>query len=128
MASRYRSSLPSQVAERVVSVPSVPSLSLEVNARFARQILLGGVGRAGQARVLLASAHVGGDGFAHRVAERYALRAGFAAVLPGAIDCEALAPRAVVTTEAARAVLAGSRAALAAFRAVALEPTCEPLR
>jgi hypothetical protein len=92
-------------------------------ARYARQIMLAEVGAAGQARICAASAAVAGDGLAHAVAERYARRAGFAAVAPGGIDVDALAPRAIASVEAARQVLAGSRAALAAFRAALEEAT-----
>jgi hypothetical protein len=85
-------------------------------ARYARQILLAEVGVEGQARICAAEARVGGEGLVHELAESYAERAGFAAVLPGPVDVEALAPRRLIREPAARAVLAGARAALAAMR------------
>ena len=81
-------------------------------ARYARQILLAGVGVAGQERVLGGVAAVAGDGLHHEVATRYASRAGFAAIAPGAIAVDEPS----VTHPATAAVLAGSRAALVAFR------------
>ena len=75
------------------------------------------IGESGQARIAGASAHVGGDGLAHEIAARYAEGAGFASVGEGAIDVDALAPPSLVTSPAAREVLAGSRAALAQIRA-----------
>jgi hypothetical protein len=62
---------------------------------------------------------VGGPSLAHELAGLYARGAGFAAIVPGAIDVEALAPEAIVATPAARALLAGSRAALAEIRRAA---------
>ena len=103
------------MADGTVPVEVGTSLPAEANARYARQILLAEVGRQGQAKVLAATACVGGQGLAHRVAVRYALRAGFAAVLPGEIATEALAPAAIVKYGASREVLAGARVALRAF-------------
>jgi hypothetical protein len=98
------------------------SLTPEHAARFARQILLVELGLEGQERISAASAAVAGDGrLEHEVAGRYAERAGFAALAPGAIDLDALAPSEIVRDASARAVLAGARAALAAMR-VAVEP------
>ncbi len=96
-------------------------------ARFLRQILLPEIGEAGQERLGRSVARVGRDdataardgasaALAHEVAERYARGAGFARVEPGHVAIDALAPPDVVRDEAARAVLAGSRAALAALR------------
>lgn len=93
-------------------------------ARFLRQVLLPEIGVEGQARIQASSAAVGGGaGLAHEVAQMYARGAGFARVEPGLIDVDALAPAHVVRTPAAREVLAGARAALAALRAaVGIEP------
>lgn len=87
-------------------------------ARFLRQVLLPEIGAAGQIRIEAARAAVGGAGLAGEIAERYARGAGFAGIDPGRIDLDALAPLAVIREGAPRAVLAGSRAALAAMRAV----------
>jgi hypothetical protein len=98
--------------------------------RFLRHFLVAEIGRAGQARIAASVARVGRDpraggeiqgrksqdALAHEMAERYAERAGFATIAPGSIDIEKLAPLDVVRTAAARAVLAGSRASLAAIR------------
>jgi hypothetical protein len=97
-----------------------------MSARFLRQELLAEVGGEGQRRIERATARVAGDGpgelaLAHEVACLYALGAGFASVAPGPVDVDALAPRSVVSSASARAVLAGARAALAAMRA-ALAP------
>ncbi|MEQ9324897.1 MAG: hypothetical protein RIF41_37365 [Polyangiaceae bacterium] len=85
--------------------------------RYARQILLAGVGIAGQARVLSGTAAVTGEGLAHEVATLYATRAGFGELAAGEIALDAAA---VVRHPAAAGVLAGSRAALAAFRRTAV--------
>jgi hypothetical protein len=85
-------------------------------ARFVRQVLLPEIGEAGQRRIGAAEAEVGGAGLAHEVAARYAEGAGFGAIVAGDVDVAALAPAAIVKTEAAREVLAGSRAALAELR------------
>ncbi|MFT3776160.1 MAG: hypothetical protein QM820_63260 [Minicystis sp.] len=84
--------------------------------RFLRQVLLPEIGEAGQRRLGASEAAVGGEGIAHEVAARYAEGAGFAAIVAGPVDVEALAPQAIVRTTAAREVLAGSRAALAEMR------------
>jgi adenylyltransferase/sulfurtransferase len=84
-------------------------------ARYARQMLVAEIGEAGQARLLAATARVAGDGLHHEIATAYASRAGIGTVLAGPID-DALAPS-FVSTPAARAVIAGSRAALASIRA-----------
>lgn len=85
-------------------------------ARYLRQIMLPEVGDTGQARIAAATAFVRGSGLAHEVAARYATRAGFGGVEPGPIDVTELAPSDVVQGDAAREVLAGSRAALSAVR------------
>jgi molybdopterin/thiamine biosynthesis adenylyltransferase len=91
-------------------------------SRFVRQVLLPEIGEAGQARLGEAEAAVGGAGLAHEVAARYAEGAGFGAVVAGPIDVDALAPPAIVRTDAAREALAGARAALAEIRrAVGME-------
>lgn len=87
-----------------------------MSARFVRQILLPEIGEAGQARLAQARAAVGGPSLAHEIAGLYARGAGFAELVPGAIDVDALAPVSLVSTPAARALLAGSRAALAEIR------------
>lgn len=85
-------------------------------ARYARQILLSGVGPEGQERVLAARASVAGEGLEHEIASRYARRAGFGEVTAGPIVIDEPS----LGHEAPRRVLAGSRAALRAFRAAAL--------
>lgn len=94
------------------------ALSADALARFGRQILLPGMGEEGQERLARATAFVAGEGLAHEVACRYAERAGVA-VAPGPIDRDALAPSALVKHPAPRAMLAGSRAALAVLRRAA---------
>ena len=91
----------------------------DVDPRYLRQVMLPQIGVAGQRRVGAAVARVGAAGAAGEIASRYALAAGFARVEPGEVDVGALAPRDVATDEAARAVLAGSRAALRALLAAA---------
>lgn len=94
-------------------------------ARHGRQILLPEIGRAGQARIAASRAAVGGDTFAHEVAARYALRAGFSGVAPAAAAMSSAAvatgPAAVASgytffSREAAAVHDGARAALAAIR------------
>lgn len=84
-------------------------------ARHLRQILVAEIGEAGQARIADSEARVLGSGLAHEVAARFAKGAGFARLVPGALDEATLAP-AFVTLPAARSVLAGSRAALREIR------------
>ena len=84
--------------------------------RFVRQVLLPEIGEAGQMRIVEAEAAIAGAGLAHEIAARYAEGAGFGAVVAGAVDVEALAPASIVGVDAAREVLAGSRAALAEMR------------
>jgi len=84
--------------------------------RFVRQVLLSEIGVEGQARLGAVVAGVAGEGLAHDVAARYALAAGMDGVSPGAIELDHWAPTSVCEHEAARAVLAGARAALAALR------------
>jgi hypothetical protein len=87
-----------------------------MSERFVRQVLLPEIGIEGQARIGQATAAVGGDSPAHQIATLYAEGAGFGAVAAGPIDSDALAPQTIVSSPAAREVLAGSRAALAAIR------------
>ena len=87
-----------------------------MTARFVRQMLLPEIGIEGQARIGQATAAVGGASPAHEIASLYTAGAGFASIAAGPIDVDALAPRAIVSSPAAREVLAGSRAALAALR------------
>jgi hypothetical protein len=96
-----------------------------MTARFVRQMLLPEIGIDGQARIGQATAAVGGASPAHQIATLYAVGAGFGAIAEGAIDVEALAPLSIVSTPAARDVLAGSRAALAAIRRAARAPAGE---
>lgn len=86
--------------------------------RYLRQELLPEIGLAGQRRIEARAAAVGGAAasLVHEIAGLYARGAGFSAVTPGPIDEGALAPGAMITAPAARAVLAGSRAALAEIR------------
>jgi len=85
-------------------------------ARYLRQVLLPEIGAEGQARFAAGTARVGGPSLAHEVAELYARGAGFQRIEPGTIDTSELAPDAITKDPAARAVCAGSRAALAAMR------------
>ncbi len=87
-----------------------------MTARFVRQMLLPEIGIEGQARIGQGTAKVAGASPAHAVARLYAEGAGFGAITAGPIDVDALAPPAIVSSPAAREVLAGSRAALAAIR------------
>jgi molybdopterin/thiamine biosynthesis adenylyltransferase len=87
-----------------------------MSARFVRQVLLPEIGIEGQARIGQATAKVAGASPAHAVARLYAEGAGFGAITAGSIDLDALAPVSLVSSPAAREVLAGSRAALAAIR------------
>ena len=84
--------------------------------RYVRQMLVAEIGEAGQVRLREGTARLSGQGLAHEVAAAYAARAGVGDVVPGPIDEEALAPP-FLTEPAARAVVAGSRAALASLRA-----------
>jgi hypothetical protein len=81
--------------------------------RFVRQMLVAEIGEAGQRAICAGEAAVLGAGAAHAVAERYARAAGFGRLVAGPIADE-LSPSFVVEPSA-RAVLAGSRAALAAI-------------
>jgi len=83
--------------------------------RYARQVLLVEIGDRGQRLLAAATAPVGGDGLDHEIAEAYARRAGIGTVVAGDID-SALAPS-FLENAAARAMVAGSRAALSAVRA-----------
>jgi hypothetical protein len=76
-------------------------------------MLVAEIGEAGQARLEMATAHLAGEALANEVAAAYALRAGMS-VERGSVD-DGLAP-AFLVVPAARAVVAGSRAALAALR------------
>jgi proteasome lid subunit RPN8/RPN11 len=100
-----------------------PSLSPEERARYARQLMLPPFADGGQARILSSTAAVAGDSLAHAVACRYARRAGFSGTSAGEVDIDTNAPARIVTVDAARQVLAGSRAALAAIRARVLHWT-----
>jgi hypothetical protein len=84
-------------------------------ARYGRQMLLPDIGEEGQIRLGEAVAEVGGTGLAHEIASRYALGAGMGRIVPGTIDEAELCPS-FLETAGARAVLAGSRAALLSMR------------
>jgi len=88
-------------------------------SRYARQMLVAEVGEAGQDRLAQATVALGGEGLDHLIACAYARRAGVGAIVDGPLDDAALAPP-FVATPAIRSVVAGSRAALAAMRAVLL--------
>ena len=90
--------------------------------RMIRQMIVADVGEAGQARLEAATASVGGSGLGHEVATTYASRAGFSRVTAGTIDEERLAPS-FLREPAARAVVAGSRAALASIRSALFDDT-----
>jgi hypothetical protein len=87
--------------------------------RYARQMLLAEIGEDGQRRLAAAVARVAGQGLAHEIATAYAKRAGVGTVVPGAIDGSRLAPG-FLEHAAPRAVVAGSRATLAAMRSTLL--------
>jgi hypothetical protein len=93
----------------------------ELDPHYLRQVILVDVGVEGQRRIVEAAAPVGGEGLAHDVATRYAERAGFAEITPGSIDVGA-SDLAVVVSDAAAAVLVGSRAALRAILAAVKGP------
>jgi hypothetical protein len=78
-------------------------------------MLVAEIGDEGQTRLERGVARVGGDGFAHEIAHVYAARGGVGEILPGAVDEASLAPP-FLLFPAARATVAGSRAALAAMR------------
>jgi len=84
--------------------------------RYARQMRLAEVGEAGQLRLGAATAAVDGEGLKHEIATAYARRAGVGIIVPGEVDDSYLAPS-FLQHEAPRAVVAGSRAALACLRA-----------
>lgn len=88
----------------------------ELAVRFARQMLLPEVGAAGQARLCAATARIAADGLAGEIGARYAERAGFAAVAHVTASADEV-PEAWVRAPAARAVLAGARAAQRAILA-----------
>jgi hypothetical protein len=78
-------------------------------------MLLAEIGEDGQRRLGGAMAAVAGQSLAHEIASSYARRAGIGTIAPGAIDELALAPS-FLEYAAPRAVVAGSRSALAALR------------
>ena len=83
--------------------------------RYARQMRLAEVGEDGQRRLGDAIAAVAGEGLKHEMATAYARRAGVGGIVAGEIDESCLTP-AFIEHAAPRAVVAGSRAALAALR------------
>jgi sulfur-carrier protein adenylyltransferase/sulfurtransferase len=93
--------------------------------RYARQMRLAEVGDAGQRRLGDARAAVAGEGLKHEVATAYASRAGIGGIVAGEVDESSLAPS-FIEHAAPRAVVAGSRAALAALRAALFASTGSP--
>jgi hypothetical protein len=83
--------------------------------RYARQMLLAEIGEEGQETLARSVARLAGPGLGHEIAEMYAVRAGLGGVVAGELDESALSP-AFLRLPAARAVVAGSRAALLAIR------------
>ena len=83
--------------------------------RYARQMRLAEVGEEGQRRLGDALAAVDGEGLKHEMATAYARRAGVGGIAAGEVDESCLAPS-FIEHAAPRAVVAGSRAALAALR------------
>ena len=83
--------------------------------RYARQMLLAEIGEDGQRRLGAATAALAGEDLAHEIAATYAARAGIGRIAPGPIDERALAPW-FLEHAAPRALVAGSRSALAALR------------
>ena len=83
--------------------------------RYARQMRLVEVGEEGQRRLGNAMAAVAGEGLKHEMATDYARRAGIGGIAAGEVDESCLAPS-FIEHAAPRAVVAGSRAALAALR------------
>jgi hypothetical protein len=84
--------------------------------RYARQMRLAEIGEQGQRRLSEAMAKVAGRGLKHEIATDYARRAGMGGIVSGELDESYLAPS-FLEHGAPRAVVAGSRAALAALRA-----------
>jgi hypothetical protein len=78
-------------------------------------MLLAEIGEEGQRRLGHAVAAVAGDGLAHQIATTYVHRAGVGGVAAGPIDESRWAPS-FLEHPAPRAVVTGSRAALAAMR------------
>jgi hypothetical protein len=87
--------------------------------RYARQMLLAEIGEEGQRRLGSAVAAVSGEGLVHEIATSYARRAGVGNIAGGQIDESERAPS-FLEHAAPRAMVAGSRAALAALRAALL--------
>ena len=99
-------------------------------ARYARQMRLVEIGESGQARLEGGVAAVLGQGLCHEIATAYAARAGMGRLVAGTIDEAKLAPP-FLENAAARAVVAGSRAALSCLRAAlgsVNEETSQPRR
>jgi len=92
---------------------------VSTSRRHARQMLLAEIGENGQRRLGAATAAVAGPSLAHEIATAYATRAGMGNIVPGTVDASRLCPS-FLEYPAARAVVAGSRAALAAMRAALL--------
>jgi hypothetical protein len=83
--------------------------------RFLRQLVLPEIGQAGQRAIGAATARVLGPSGANEVARVYAERAGFEQLAEAPLPLEAGVPGDWVETEAAKEVLAGSRAAARAI-------------
>jgi hypothetical protein len=88
--------------------------------RYARQMRIAEIGESGQRRLAAATAAVSGETLAHGIATAYAERAGIEDIRAGIVDPEGLAPP-FLEHPAARAVVAGARAALSAMRAALFE-------
>jgi hypothetical protein len=88
--------------------------------RYVRQMLLAEIGEEGQQRLEVATAELAGDGLLHEIAATYAARAGIGRVVPGEV-ASSLAPS-FLENPAARAMVAGSRAALLAMRSALARP------
>jgi hypothetical protein len=88
-------------------------------SRYVRQMLVAEIGEAGQARLQAATFPLVGKGLLYEIACAYATRGGVGSLAPGALDEASLVP-AFVENPAARSMVAGSRAALAAMRRVIL--------
>lgn len=78
-------------------------------------MILAEIGEGGQSRLAMTDAEVGGQGLAHEVAERYAIRGGMRSVVPGPIGENA--DLRFLKYDAPRAVVLGARAALRAITA-----------
>jgi len=89
-------------------------------------MLVAEIGEMGQVCLEGATAALAGEGLCHEIATAYATRAGIGHLVPGPIDEHRFAPP-FLQNAAARAVVAGSRAALSSLRAaLGLEAPSNP--